>query len=296
MFLLRQVVYFYHWADKEVKMKYFSKFLLIIFLSLIYNSKCSNETLSKSLQAEDMVINDLESYIESQESVIQMLRKKLLSFKVRHQEAVGNEKFHFSSEINRFLLIKRLSSDIDLMADITFKVANSFKSKINSYTAKMQKPSKDDLREAATKIKEYQISSNVPTSKMAKGRLSTEDCYQIGKQMNAVKIFSFAIEWLSEAMKRYDEYYDQHQVTAIEILEELVIGFIGSNQMLEAEKVVEKLLQIDSNSRVLKILKSSRKTEKLQRKRKIISLVRPNFCHSIQLFTKNYHVALKVAE
>ena len=55
-------------------------------------------------------------------------------------------------------------------------------------------------------------------------------------------------------MKRYDEYYDQHQVKAVDILEELAKSLIGNNQIAEAEKVVKKVLRMNAKSELARFL------------------------------------------
>lgn len=90
--------------------------------------------------------------------------------------------------------------------------------------------------------------------------LSTEDCYQIGKQLNSAKMYSEAIEWLKEALKHYNEYYDQHQVSAIQILEQLALSFINNNQESKAREVIGKILRIDSNNKILSSMVEKRRT------------------------------------
>lgn len=87
--------------------------------------------------------------------------------------------------------------------------------------------------------------------------LSTEDCYQIGKQLTNAEDYSTAVEWLTEAMKRFDEYYDQHQVQAVDILEQLALSLMGSNRNQEAEKIIEKVSRMNSDSHVVKFFKES---------------------------------------
>lgn len=91
--------------------------------------------------------------------------------------------------------------------------------------------------------------------------LSTEDCYQIGKQLNSAGSFSNAIEWLREALKQHNEYYDIHQVTPIEILEELAISLINSNQHRQASDIVGRILRIDSNNQITAYIKHKRSAE-----------------------------------
>lgn len=77
-------------------------------------------------------------------------------------------------------------------------------------------------------------------------------------------VYPSATEWLTEAMKRYDEYYDQHQVKAIDILEELAISFIGNNQIQEAQRVVDKVSRMNAESRVVKYFNSYRRPRGMQ--------------------------------
>lgn len=107
--------------------------------------------------------------------------------------------------------------------------------------------------------------------------LSTEDCYQVGKYLNTAHVYSFAVEWLTEAIKRYDEYYDQHQVKAVDILEELAKSLIGNNQIAEAEKVVKKVLRMNGKSEVARFFKAS---DNLMEKR--MEMEREKLCHSDQ--------------
>lgn len=93
-----------------------------------------------------------------------------------------------------------------------------------------------------------------------------------------------AIEWLTEAMKRYDEYYDQHMIKAVEILEELALSFIGSNQIDEARKVVEKVSRMNADSHVVKFFKST----KLHDSMKVDDKLDPQkLCHSIHFLRSN---------
>ena len=83
-------------------------------------------------------------------------------------------------------------------------------------------------------------------------------------------------------MKRYDEYYDQHQVKAVEILEELVISFMGNKQLQEAEKIVSKVSRMKSDSHVLEFFKRSRTTTREQDEASQIDgkMEQQKLCHS----------------
>lgn len=113
--------------------------------------------------------------------------------------------------------------------------------------------------------------------------LSAVDCFYIGKHLNSGGVYSLAIEWLTEATKRFDEYYDQHQVNAVDILEEIARSFVGSNRMEEAEKVVEKVLRMNASSEVGKLLKNSAKSTILNvvdSTNNTLVVKTQRFCHS----------------
>lgn len=144
----------------------FSCILLSIFVDL---GRSHNEILFNYVKVEKAIIHDLESYIESQESILQLLRKKLLTFKVEHSDAVENPEAYFSNELNKFLLIKRLASDVDLLSEKTFDAARKFKSNVDSYRNESKLPSKNDLMSSALSIARLQKAQNLKTDKLAKG-------------------------------------------------------------------------------------------------------------------------------
>lgn len=93
-------------------------------------------------------------------------------------------------------------------------------------------------------------------------------------------------------MKRYDEYYDHHQVKAVEILEELALSFIGSNQVEEARKVVEKVSRMNADSQVVKLFKSNRK---LHDSTMVDDKLDPQkLCHSIHFLRSNIFTCPKL--
>lgn len=113
----------------------------------------------------------------------------------------------------------------------------------------------------------------------------------MGKQLNAAQVHSSAIEWLTEALGRYDEYYDQHQVNLVEILEELALSFMGNNQIEEAEKVVQKVSRMNAKSRIVKMFKSNDTLVDLSKKNfpsKIDDVIEENkHCYSIHFLNTN---------
>lgn len=144
----------------------------LIFWTLIDAALSFNETtLSDYLLMEGKLIGQLEGYIDNQESVLQMLRKKLLTYKVEHAEAVENPEQYFDSknELNKFLFIKRLSSDINLMAAKTVEVANKFKSVITEFSEMGMLPTTEDLRKSTMMIAQMQNRHKLRPDKIAKG-------------------------------------------------------------------------------------------------------------------------------
>lgn len=151
------------------EMKKFVYFLSFIVTLLPSNGQCSSESLLNYLDIEKSFISDLEDYIEHQESVLQYLRKKLFGFKVEHEEALENKEKYFSSELNEFLIVKRLATEMNMLSDKTKAVAVNFKDQVDSYNKLNKIPTKSDLNKAATKISQLQISKNLETKNLAKG-------------------------------------------------------------------------------------------------------------------------------
>lgn len=143
--------------------------LCLLLLCFIGSRCCHNETFANYINSEKSFISDLESYIDSQESVLQLLRKKLLNFKVEHSEALENPDEYFSNELNRFLLVKRLTSDVDRLSEKTFEVAEKFKLNVMSFKSKQSLPSKSDMTKTALAIATLQTEKNLRTDKLAKG-------------------------------------------------------------------------------------------------------------------------------
>ena len=150
-------------------MKKFVYFLCFIVTLLPSNGQCSSKSSVNYLEIEKSFIRDLEDYIEHQESVLQYLRKKLFGFKVEHEEALENKEKYFSSELNEFLIVKRLATEINMLSDKTKAVAVNFKDQVDAYNKLNKIPTKADLNKAATKISQLQISKNLETKNLAKG-------------------------------------------------------------------------------------------------------------------------------
>lgn len=125
--------------------------------------------LSKYLDYEQSFINDLEDYIDIQESVLQLLRKKLLSFQVEHSSAVENPTKYFNSEINKFLLLKRLVTDTELMVEKSNNVVEDFQQDFNSIRSERDFPTQEQLSDAANEIASLQKRDRVKAEKLASG-------------------------------------------------------------------------------------------------------------------------------
>lgn len=83
-------------------------------------------------------------------------------------------------------------------------------------------------------------------------------------------------------MKRFDDYYDQHQVRAVDILEELAKSLIGNNQIAEAEEVVKKVLRMNGKSELARLFKTG---DNMMEKR--MEMEREKLCHSDQYLRSN---------
>lgn len=140
----------------------------VLLLSFVNSGCCLSDKLEQYIKSEETFISDLENYIENQESVLHLMRKKLLNFKVEHSEAKENQAY-FTNELNTFLLFKRLASDIYLLSNKTFEEANNFKMKVDSYARDKNLPTESDLMSSALKIAQLQKNKILKTDKVTKG-------------------------------------------------------------------------------------------------------------------------------
>jgi prolyl 4-hydroxylase len=142
----------------------------IVFVLLIVQSfGLDFDKTKKNLEYEKSFIADLESYIDKQESVLQLLRKKLLNFQVEHADALANPERYFANEINKFLLLKRLTTDTELVVDKTFNVAKDFHQKIDKMKNDIGYPTWDELLASTIEIAKLQKREKYKTEKLAKG-------------------------------------------------------------------------------------------------------------------------------
>lgn len=141
----------------------------MFLLELIDGGLSLNETWMRNVNFEKKFIRYLEDYIESQESVLQLMRKKLLNFKVEHSDAEEHSESYFANELNRFLLLKRLTLDTSQLSKKTSLVAEKFKAKVESFKREKHFPSQNDLMSSALSLATLQKSQNLRTDKLAKG-------------------------------------------------------------------------------------------------------------------------------
>lgn len=144
--------------------------ILCMFLLSFANSGFAlSDKLAQSLRTEEAIISDMENFIESLDSVLRFARKNLYNFKLEHSDAMENPDVCFSNELNRFLLFKRLVSDVDNLTNNTFEVAGKFKSKVDLYKEGINFPTENDLTSSALSIARLQKDRNFKTNKLAQG-------------------------------------------------------------------------------------------------------------------------------
>ena len=167
-----QSVYFNDWKLIEVQ-KIVAIMLnvisFILTLSVINSGLAQSDKLAKHIKIEEKIIYDLENYIESQTSVLEVMKKKLFSLKVEHFEALENPEKYMSNDLNKFLFTKRLTRDVQLLSNKTFEVASGFKSKVESYKEDKNLPTENDLILSALSIAHLQKDKHLKTNKLAKG-------------------------------------------------------------------------------------------------------------------------------
>lgn len=120
--------------------------------------------------------------------------------------------------------------------------------------------------------------------------LSTYDCFELGKELILTNDYSYAIEWLTEALRRFDDYYDMHETNVVDIMETLTIAYMKNNQHDEADKVIERIFRINSHNLFVKNHKfnAQQLSERFQKPKNNISIPASNdICYSSQILSIN---------
>lgn len=207
--------------------------------------------MEEVLETESVLISNLEGYILAQENKLEYLKQKVQKYQREHREAAKDVSEYLLNPINAYLLTKRLTSDWkDLEQVMTMDAGSQFVNNLTNYREDLKFPSEEDLIGAANALIRLQDTYNLETSSLAKGELngvqystemSSDDCFEIGRQMYNNRDYHHTILWMTEAINRLN---NDSRLPRSDLLEYLAFSTFKEGDVRTALDMTLELLEM----------------------------------------------------
>lgn len=207
--------------------------------------------MEELLETESVLINNLEGYIKSQEDKLEYLRRKMSEYQREHEAAANDVSAYLLNPINAYLLTKRLTTDWrDVEQVMTLDVGSQFVKNVTDYRTILKFPTDEDLAGAANALIRLQDTYGMKTEEIARGKLngiqfstemSSEDCFEIGRQTYLNSDFRHTILWMNEALSRLE---NTSHLTKADVLEYLAFSTYKEGHVRNALDMTIELLEL----------------------------------------------------
>ncbi|CRK94746.1 CLUMA_CG008246, isoform A [Clunio marinus] len=207
--------------------------------------------MEELLETESVLINNLEGYILAQEKKLEFLKQKVKEYQREHAEAGKDVSSYLLNPINAYLLTKRLTSDWkDLEQIMTMDVGSQFIQNVTNYREVLKFPSEEDLTGAASALIRLQDTYDLNTASLARGELngvqystqmSSEDCFEVGRQMYNNQDYHHTVMWMEEAINRLT---NDSRLLRSDVLEYLAFSTFKEGNIKLALEMTNELLML----------------------------------------------------
>lgn len=208
--------------------------------------------MEEVFETESVLITNLEGYILAHERKIDFLKQKIKEYQREHAEAAKDVSSYLLNPINAYLLTKRLTTDWrDIEQIMTMDVGSKFINNVTEYREVLKFPSDEDLIGAANALIRLQDTYNLDTASLARGELngvqystemSSEDCFEIGRQMYNNRDYHHTIMWMTEAINRLK---NDSRMPRSDLLEYLAFSTFKEGNVESALEMTNELLDLD---------------------------------------------------
>jgi prolyl 4-hydroxylase len=205
--------------------------------------------MEEVFETESVLIANLEGYIQAQEEKIDILKQKMKEYQREHAEAEKDVSAYLLNPINAYLLTKRLTSDWkDVDRLMTTDVGLQFVNNITEYREVLKFPTDEDLLGAANALIRLQDTYNLDTASVARGilngvqystEMSSDDCFEIGRQMYNNRDYHHTIMWMTEAINRLN---NDSRLPRSDVLEYLAFSTFKEGNVQSALDMTNELL------------------------------------------------------
>lgn len=207
--------------------------------------------MEEVLETESVLISNLEGYILAQQNKLDYLKQKVEKYQREHSEAAKDVSAYLLNPINAYLLTKRLTSDWkELEQVMTMDAGSQFINNLTNYHEDLKFPAEEDLIGAANALIRLQDTYNLETSSLAKGELngvqystemSSDDCFEIGRQMYNNRDYHHTILWMTEAINRLNT---DSRLPRSDLLEYLAFSTFKEGDVKTALAMTMELLEM----------------------------------------------------
>ncbi|XP_065156462.1 prolyl 4-hydroxylase subunit alpha-1 [Atheta coriaria] len=209
--------------------------------------------LEELLQTESVLINALESFIQTHEQKLAILRRYAEAYQNQHDIAAADVQVYVSNPINAYLLVKRLTTDWkEVQTLIETNAGAEVLHNLTTYRQHLKFPTDEDLNGAAVALTRLQDTYKLDTSSLARGELngvkySTElnaaDCFELGRQSYNNEDYYHTQLWMREADVRLGREVNE-TVHRSDILEYLAFSTFKQGNVHLALDLTNKLLEL----------------------------------------------------
>ncbi|XP_026315363.1 prolyl 4-hydroxylase subunit alpha-1 [Hyposmocoma kahamanoa] len=206
------------------------------------------------LETHKRIIDDLDDYVKKEETRLQVLKRHLNVYKREHEQAMEDIPNYLGNPINAFTLIKRLTTDIDLIEQ-SIKKGTEYIKNITMTHSDVKYPSLEDLTGAANALTRLQDTYYLRVDELSEGILngvqystpmSAGDCFELGRTLYNEKDFKNALAWMTQALRKYRKETDHvYAFTEVDILEYISFSYFLLDDVESALFWTKKLLQLD---------------------------------------------------
>nr|XP_034827160.1 prolyl 4-hydroxylase subunit alpha-1 isoform X1 [Maniola hyperantus] len=215
------------------------------------------------LETHSKIIDDLDDYINKEEKRLSILKRHLIKYRTEHEKAMDDIPNYLGNPINAFTLIKRLTTDLDLIEKHIISGTAYIKNitVLNNHSD-VKYPTLEDLVGAAQALTRLQDTYHLDVKDLSEGRLngviyskddwiavstsmSASDCFELGKALYNEKDYSNALAWMMEALRKYSEDDEERTFTEVDILEYVSFSHYMLDDVKKAMLWTRKLLELE---------------------------------------------------
>lgn len=231
----------------------------LLFISIIFmvNTEgdifTSIDEMVNLVETEAKIADHLEYFLNKQMEKINSARKIVEEFKQIKNSSISNPENFVANPVNSFLLIKKLSTDLQSFVDI-INSYEQLKDLVNQIKEKFYLPTNADYRGAIMALHRLEDVYSLEPSDFRTGSLSTSfpsrnlnalECFEIGKAAYEEQDYYHTVKWMTEALKLHELEGANPTANIVDILDYLSFSTAHQGNAFHALDLTKKILLHD---------------------------------------------------